>query len=118
MARKPGSLNERDRAMLRATLASPGTAPAVFTDKNVRALIGADKTCMSCPRCGNAVPGEGGNLCQKYRCDECSSAFAKSTCRLSQRADGITSISGQGVQAIFFRCRHQSRNPPLASLRR
>ena len=79
MTRKPGSLNELDRAMLRATLASPGTAPAVFTNKNVRALLGADKTCMTCPRCGNAVPGEGGKLCQEYRCDTCSYAFAKST---------------------------------------
>ena len=69
MTRKPGSLNELDRAMLRATLASPGTAPAVFTNKNVRALLGADKNCMTCPRCGNAVPGEGGKLCQEYRCD-------------------------------------------------
>ena len=69
MTRKPGSLNELDRAMLRATLAFPGTAPAVFTNQNVRALLGADKNCMTCPRCGNAVPGEGGKLCQEYRCD-------------------------------------------------
>ena len=77
MTRNPGSLNELDRAMLRAALASPGTAPAVFTNENVRGLLGADKTCMTCPRCGNA--GEGGKLCQEYRCDECSYAFAKST---------------------------------------
>jgi len=77
MTRKPGFLNERDRAMLRATLAFPGTAPAVFTNENVRGLLGADKTCMTCPRCGNA--GEGGKLCQEYRCDACSYAFAKST---------------------------------------
>jgi transposase-like protein len=79
MTRKPGFLNERDRAMLRATLAFPGTAPAVFTNENVRGLLGADKTCMTCPRCGSAVPGEGGKLCQEYRCDECSYALAKST---------------------------------------
>jgi hypothetical protein len=33
--------------MLRATLAIPGTAPAVFTNENVRGLIGADETCMT-----------------------------------------------------------------------
>jgi hypothetical protein len=79
MTRQPGSLNELDRAMLRATLASPGTAPAVFTNQNVRGLLGADATCMTCPRCGNAVPGEDGKLCQEYRCDACSYAFAKGT---------------------------------------
>ena len=79
MTRNPGLLNELDRAMLRATLACPGTAPAVFTNQNARALLGADKTCMTCPRCGNAVPGEGGKLCPEYRCDACSYAFAKST---------------------------------------
>jgi putative ABC transport system substrate-binding protein len=69
------------------------TVPLVFTQvtdpvgqglvpnlaQNVRALLGADKTCMTCPRCGNALPGEGGKLCQEYRCDACSYAFAKST---------------------------------------
>src|SRR5262249_40583600 len=30
---------------------------------------------------------------------------------------GITSISGQGVQAIFRRRRHQPRKPPLAKIR-
>ena len=79
MTRQSGFLNELDRAMLRATLASPGTAPAVFTNENVRGLLGADKTCMTCPRCGNAVLGQGAKLCQEYRCDECSYAFAKST---------------------------------------
>jgi transposase-like protein len=78
MTRKPGSLNEFDRAMLRAALAFPGTAPAVFTNENVRGLIGADKTCMTCPRCGSAAQA-GDKRCQEFRCDECCYAFAKST---------------------------------------
>jgi len=41
---KRRSLSEYERAMLRATLAFPGTAPAVFTNKNVRGLLGTDET--------------------------------------------------------------------------
>ena len=78
MTRRSGSLNERDRAMLRATLAFPGTAPAVFTNQNVRGLIGADETCMTCPRCGSAVQAVD-KRCQEFRCDECPYTFAKST---------------------------------------
>src|SRR5262245_50157022 len=37
---------------------SQDTAPALFTNQNVRVLLGADKTCMTCPRCGSAAqPG-------------------------------------------------------------
>jgi transposase-like protein len=81
MTRKSGSLSEYDRAMLRSTLAFPGTAPAVFTNENVRALLGADETCMTCPRCGSAAQGrvDGDKLCQGYKCDACSYIFAKST---------------------------------------
>jgi transposase-like protein len=78
MTRKPGSLNELDRAMLRAMLAFPGMAPAVFTNENVRGLIGADETCMTCPRCGD-VAQAGDKRCQEFRCDECCYTFAKST---------------------------------------
>ena len=78
---KSRSLSEYVRAMLRATLASPGTAPAVFTNENVRGLLGADETCMTCPLCGTAAEGRvyGGKLCQEFRCDECGHHFAKST---------------------------------------
>src|SRR5262252_853032 len=74
-------LSEYDRAMLRATLAFPGTAPAVFTNKNGRGLLGADETCMTCPRCGSAAQGhnDGGKPCQDFKCDACCYVFAKST---------------------------------------
>ena len=77
MTRNPGSLNELDRAMLRATLAFPGTAPGVFMRENVRRLLGADETCMTCPRYGTTA--QGSRLCEESRCDECGYAFAKST---------------------------------------
>src|SRR5262249_41726868 len=54
---KPRSLSEYARAMLRRALAFSETAPAVFTNENVRGLLGADETSMSCPRCGNAAQG-------------------------------------------------------------
>jgi len=78
---KPRSLSEYARAMLRRALAFPDTAPAVFTSENVRGLLGADETSMSCPLCGNAAQGPvgGGKLCQEFRCDECGHRFAKST---------------------------------------
>jgi hypothetical protein len=78
---KPRSLSEYGRAMLRATLASPGTAPAVFMHENVRGLLDADETCMICPLCGTVAQGrvDGGKLCQEFRCDECDHRFAKST---------------------------------------
>jgi transposase-like protein len=81
MMTKPRFLREYDRAMLRTTLAFPGTAPAVFTNENVRGLLGADETCMTCPLCGTAAQGrvDGGKLCQEFRCDECDYAFRKST---------------------------------------
>jgi hypothetical protein len=59
----PRSLSEQDRAILRATLASSGTAPGVFTNENVHGVLGA----------------QGGKLCKEFRCDECGYAFAKST---------------------------------------
>jgi transposase-like protein len=71
---KPRSLSDYDRAMLRVTLAS---APGVFTNEDVRGLLGADETCMTCPLCGTGRVG--GKLCQEFRCDECNYAFAKST---------------------------------------
>ena len=75
---KPRSLSEYDRAMLRVTLA---TAPGVFTNENVRSLLGVDETCMNCPLCGTAALGrvDGGKPCQEFRCDECDYAFGKST---------------------------------------
>jgi transposase-like protein len=75
---KPRSLSEYDRAMLRVTL---GTVPGVFTNENVRRLLGADEICMTCPLCGTAAQGhvDGGKLCQEFRCDECDYAFGKST---------------------------------------
>jgi transposase-like protein len=79
---KPRSLSEYDRAMLRATLAFlGGPTPAVFTSENVRGLLGADETCMTCPRCGGAVQGrvDSDKRCEEFRCDECCYAFAKST---------------------------------------
>ena len=78
---KPASLSEYDRAVLRTTLAFPGTAPGVFTNKNVRWLLGADETCMTCPRCGSATQGrdDGGKPCQDFKCDACCYVFAKST---------------------------------------
>jgi transposase-like protein len=78
---KPRFLTEYDRAVLRTTLAFPGTAPAVFTNENVRGLLGADETCMTCPRCASAGQGrvDGGRRCQEFRCDECGYAFGKST---------------------------------------
>jgi transposase-like protein len=78
---KPRSLSEYVRAMLRATLASPGTAPAIFMNENVCGLLGADETCMTCPLCGNVAQDrvDGGKLCQEFRCDECGHRFAKST---------------------------------------
>ena len=77
----PPYLSEYDRAMLRTTLASPGTAPGVFTNENVRRLFGADETCMTCPLCATTAQGrvDSGKLCQEFRCDECGYAFAKST---------------------------------------
>ena len=117
MTRKPGSLNERDRAMLRATLAFPGTAPAVFTNENVRGLLGADKTCMTCPRCGNALPGETLpripmrrmllRLCEEYVTDgsiwaEVRARADRGHCPEPQPTKaGIASIIGRDVQAIF-----------------
>jgi transposase-like protein len=76
---KPRSLSEYDRAILRTTLASPDTAPGVFTNENVRGLLGADETRMTCPLCETAAQGrvDGGKLCQEFRCDECGYAFAK-----------------------------------------
>ena len=74
---KPSSLSEYDRAILRATLASPGTAPGVFTNENVRGQLGADETCMTCPLCGTGA--QGGKLCKEFRCDQCGYAFSKST---------------------------------------
>src|SRR5215475_460236 len=78
---KPRFLSEYDRAVLRSTLAFSGTAPVVFTNRNVRRLLGADKTCMTCPRCGSAAQGrnDGGKPCQDFKCDACCYAFAKST---------------------------------------
>jgi transposase-like protein len=75
---KARSLSEYDRAMLRVTL---GTAPGVFTNENVRRLLGVDETYMTCPLCGTAAQGrvDGGKLCQEFRCDECDYAFGKST---------------------------------------
>jgi transposase-like protein len=75
---KPRSLSEYVRAMLRRTLAFPDTAPAVFMNENVRGLLGADETGMTCPRCGNAARVDV-KLCQEFRCDECGHRFAKST---------------------------------------
>jgi hypothetical protein len=51
---KARSLSEYDRAMLRVTL---GTAPGVFTNENVRRLLGVDETYMTCPLCGTAAQG-------------------------------------------------------------
>ena len=77
---KPGSLSEYDRAMLRGMLALPGAA-SIFTNQNVRGLLGAHETCMTCPRCGSATQGcvYMGKSCQDFKCDECCYVFAKST---------------------------------------
>ena len=74
----PRPLSEYDRAMLRRALAFPDTAPAVFMHENIRGLLGADETSMTCPLCGNAAQ-DGGKLCQEIRCHECGHRFAKST---------------------------------------
>jgi hypothetical protein len=71
------SLSEYDRAKLRAMLAPPSTAPGAFTNENIRRLLGADETCMTCPRYGTAA--QGWKLCKEFRCDECGYRFAKST---------------------------------------
>ena len=78
---KPGSLSEYDRAVLRSTLAFAGTAPAVFTNENIRGVLGADEACMTCPRCASAGQGrvDGGRACQEFRCDECCYTSPKST---------------------------------------
>src|SRR5262245_65426353 len=55
---KPHSLSEYDRAVLRATLAFPGTALAVSTNENIRGVLVADEPCMTCPQCASA--GQGG----------------------------------------------------------
>jgi len=65
--RTPHSLSEFARTMLRAVLASPGTASG----------FGADETGMTCPLYGTAA--QGGKLCKEFRCDECGYAKAKST---------------------------------------
>jgi hypothetical protein len=75
---KSKSLSERERALLRTTLAS-GTAPAAFTSENVRGLLGADDACMACPRCGTAPGRVDVKLCQEFRCDQCGYRFARST---------------------------------------
>ena len=78
---KPRSLSEYDRAVLRTTLAFPGTAPAVFTNENIRGVLGADEASMTCPRCANAGQArvDGGSACQEFRCDECWYTSPKST---------------------------------------
>jgi hypothetical protein len=77
---EPRSLSEYDRVVLRTTLAFPGTAPAVFTNENVRGVLGTDETCMTCPRWACATQGNvGGRRCQEFRCDECGYVFGKST---------------------------------------
>src|SRR5262245_55989570 len=78
---QPRFLSEYDRAVLRTALAFPGTAPAVLMNENVRGLLGADETCMTCPRCASPGQGrvDGGGRCTKFRCDECCYAFSKST---------------------------------------
>jgi transposase-like protein len=77
----PRFLSEYDRATLRSTLAFGGTAPAVFTNENIRGMLGADEACMTCPRCASAGQGrvDGGRACQEFRCDECNYTSAKST---------------------------------------
>ena len=81
MTKKPRSLSEYDRAILRATLAFPGTAAAVFSDKDIRGLLGSDQACLTCPRCGSAAKErvDDDNLCRDFKCDACCYVFAKST---------------------------------------
>ena len=78
---KPRFLSEYDRAALRSTLAFGGTAPAVFTNENIRGLLGADEASMTCPRRASAGQGrvDGGRACQEFRCDECCYTSPKST---------------------------------------
>jgi transposase-like protein len=78
---KPSLLSEYDRAVLRSTLAFGGTAPAVFTNENIRGVLGANEACMTCPRCASAGQGrvDGGRACQEFRCDECWYTSPKST---------------------------------------
>ena len=78
---EPRFLSEYDRAALRSTLAFGGTAPAVFTNENIRGVLGADEASMTCPRCANAGQArvDGGSACQEFRCDECCYTSPKST---------------------------------------
>jgi hypothetical protein len=77
---RPPFLSQYDRAVLRSALAFTGTAPAVFTNENIRGVLGADQACMTCPR---SSAGQGriddGKICQESRCDECGWPSAKST---------------------------------------
>ena len=76
---KPPYLSEYDRAMLRTMLAFPGTAPAVFTNENVRRLFGADETCMTCPLCATTAQGrvDGGKLCQELDATNAATCFRR-----------------------------------------
>jgi len=78
---KPRFLSEYDRAVLRSTLAFSGTATPVFTNENIRGVLGADEASMTCPRCANAGQArvDGGSACQEFRCDECCYTSPKST---------------------------------------
>jgi transposase-like protein len=78
---KPRSLSEYDRAVLRSTLAFAGTAFAVFTNENIREVLGVDEARMTCPRSASAGQGrvDGGRDCQEFRCDECCYTSPKST---------------------------------------
>ena len=78
---EPRFLSEYDRAALRSTLAVGGTAPAVFTNENIRGVLGADEASMTCLRCANAGQArvDGGSACQEFRCDECCYTSPKST---------------------------------------
>ena len=78
---RPPFLSQYDRAVLRSALAFTGTAPAVFTNENIRGVLGADEASMTCPRCANAGQArvDGGSACQEFRCDECCYTSPKST---------------------------------------
>jgi len=77
----PRFLSEYDRAVLRSALSFPGTAPAVFTNENIRMVLGADEASITCPRCARAEQGhvDGNRACQEFRCDECCYTSPKST---------------------------------------
>ena len=99
---KPRSLTEYNRAMLRATLAFPGMAPAVFTNENVRGLLGADSS-TGAIEIGDVV--EVGATVQFQVRD---AAGADKDLRLAVERAGAE-LQGRPVGALLFTCNGRGR---------